>query len=203
MEKINKIAKASIDYETAKVSAISFVAGIPGGFAMFGTVPADLAQYFGHVLIILQKLIYLYGWQQLYDENNQMDDQTAAFLTLFTGIMFGVSGATSAITKISELAMEKASKSIAQKALTKGTIYPIVKKIATILGVRMTKDIFAKGVAKAFPIIGGFASGALTFATFNPMAEKLRKYLATLIFADSVFYENNKGNVIDADSVFK
>ena len=42
--------------EFNKVSAISFVSGLPGGVAMFGTVPADLAQYSGHILRILQKV---------------------------------------------------------------------------------------------------------------------------------------------------
>mgnify|MGYP000982287529 CR=1 FL=1 len=62
---ISKIANQCINYETNKVSSISFAAGIPGGIAMAGTIPADLTQYFGHVLRILQKLIYLYGWEEI------------------------------------------------------------------------------------------------------------------------------------------
>ena len=137
-------------------------------------------QYFGHVLRIAQKLIYLYGWQELFDESGQMDDGTANLLTLFIGVMFGVNGAASAIVKISEAAAQKAAKSLAQKALTKGVVYPIVKKVATALGVKMTKDIFAKSVSKVIPIIGGVASGTVTYVTYKPMAKKLRDHLATL-----------------------
>lgn len=191
VEKINAIAKSSINYETTKVTALSVAAGIPGGVAMLGTVPADLAQYFGHMLRILQKLVYLYGWQELFDENGNMDDETANLLTLFTGIMFGVSGATSAVTKIAEKAAEKTAKTLANKALTKGAIYPIVKKVAGALGVKMTKTIFARGVSKVIPVLGGVTSGALTLATYKPMAEKLRKYLEGLNLADVDFYNSN------------
>lgn len=141
---ISRIAKHCINYETNKVSSISFAAGLPGGFAMAGTIPADVAQYFGHVLRILQKLVYLYGWEELIGDDGSFDDETTNMLTLFVGVMFGVNGAAATITKLSASAAQRASKSIASKALTKGTIYPIVKKIAQVLGVKMTKDIFAK-----------------------------------------------------------
>ena len=187
---IDKIANSCINYETNKVSSISFAAGIPGGFAMAGTIPADITQYFAHILRILQKLIYLYGWEEILPEDGSIDDDTSNIITLFVGVMFGVNGAASTITKISASAAQKASKNIAAKALTKGTLYPIVKKIAQALGVKMTKDIFARGVSKAIPIIGGIASGGLTYITYKPMAYKLKKHLATLKWCDVNYYNN-------------
>lgn len=200
-DEIKRIARNCINYETTKVTALSFAAGIPGGFAMVGAVPADLVQYFGHVLRIAQKLIYLYGWQELFDESGQMDDGTANLLTLFIGVMSGVNGAASAIIKISEAAAQKAAKSLAQKALTKGVVYPIVKKVATALGVKMTKDIFAKSISKIIPVIGGVASGTVTYATYKPMAKKLRDHLATLKLADAEFYKgkDDTGAVITVE----
>lgn len=185
---IDKIAKSCISLETNKVSAISFASGIPGGFAMIGTIPADVSQYFAHVLRILQKLIYLYGWEELLQEDGSLDDETTNMLTLFVGIMFGVNGAATTITKISASAAEKASKTIASKALTRGTLYPIVKRIAQILGVKMTKDIFAKGVSKVIPIVGAVTSGGLTYVTYKPMSIKLKKHLRTLKWCDTNYY---------------
>ena len=177
---IDCIAKNCISYETNKVSAISFATGIPGGIAMIGTVPADVVQYFGHILRIVQKLAYLYGWESLFGSNAKMDDETANLMTLFIGVMFGVSGASSALAKVAEKASGKVYRSLVAKALTKGTIYPIVKKVATAIGVKMTKEIFAKAVAKAVPIVSGVASAGLTYGTYRPMASKLRKYLHEL-----------------------
>lgn len=62
----------------------------------------------------------------------------------------------------------------------KGTIYPIVERVAQILGVKMTKEVFAKGIGKVVPFLGGFVSGALTFATFKPMSWRLKEHLEKL-----------------------
>ena len=190
-KQIENIAKSSIKYETNKVTTISAVAGIPGGFAMIGTIPGDAVQYFAHIIRILQKLIYLYGWKELYNENDEFDDETMNQLILFIGVMFGVQSANSAISKLSGIVAQNIEKSLVNRALTKGTIYPIVKKIAAILSIKMTKEIFAKGVGKVVPLIGGAFSGAVTYATFKPSANKLKKHLETLPTANPAFYEES------------
>ena len=60
-EFIEKKAKDAINFEVTKATAISFAAGLPGGLAMIGTIPADLTQFMGHSLRIVQKLAYLSG----------------------------------------------------------------------------------------------------------------------------------------------
>ena len=112
---------------------------------MAGTIPADLTQYFAHILRILQELIYLYGWKELNFDSNDLTEETKNLLTLFVGIMFGVDGAINAINKLAGQVAKQIAKKLPQKALTKGVVYPIVKKVATLIGVKMTKDVFAKG----------------------------------------------------------
>lgn len=197
---IGKIAKSCINAETTRVTAISAAAGIPGGFAMIGTVPADFAQYFGHILRVLQELIYLYGWQDLNLDESELNEETKNILILFVGIMFGVNGAVNAVNKIAGQIAKQVAKKLPQKALTKGVIYPIVKKICALLGLKMTKEIFAKGVSKAVPVIGAVVSGGLTLATFKPMSEKLKKYLESCEVADVSYYEKSRnGEIVDAD----
>lgn len=178
---ITAAANDSIVYETAKASALSAAAGIPGGFAMIGTVPADLAQYFGHVLRIAQKLAYIYSWPDLFDgDEDGFDDATEGILTLFVGVMFGVQLAQSSVVNVSAMIAGQVLKKLPQKALTQGAIYPVVKTVAAYLGVSMTKQLFAGGVAKLIPVVGAVLSGGLTLATFLPMSKRLQKHLATL-----------------------
>lgn len=186
---IERIAKSCITSETTKVTALSAAAGIPGGLAMAGTIPADLAQYFAHILRILQELIYIYGWQELDLDSNEINEETKNILTLFVGIMFGVNGATVAVNKLAGQMAKQVAKKLPQKALTKGVVYPIVKKVATLLGVHMTKDIFARGVSKAIPVLGAAISGGLTYVTYKPMAEKLKGYLESCEVAKVEFYD--------------
>ncbi len=150
---------------------------------MIGTVPADMAQYVGHMLRIAQKLAYIYSWPDLFDEREEVDEATESILTLFVGVMLGVQIAQGGVTKAAAMMAAQVVKKLPQQALTKGIIYPVVKKVAGILGVQMTKKLFASGVAKAIPLIGAVLSGGLTLSTFLPMAKKLQKHLAGLELA--------------------
>jgi hypothetical protein len=148
---------------------------------MIGTIPADLAQFYGHIIRIAQKLAYLYGWPEMFD-GDDIDDGTEHLLTLFIGVMSGVQLAESALSKLAVRASSKALTRIAAMPLTKGAVYPIVKKVAITLGQKMTKAVFARGVSKVIPVVGGVVSGGLTLATFGPMANKLKKYLSSTAF---------------------
>lgn len=181
VEVLDKVANDSIRYETAKVSALSAAAGIPGIIALPATVPADMAQYFGHMLRIAQKLAYLYSWPDLFsDDGDDVDDATMGVLTLFFGVMFGTQSANTAVGKVAGMMSEQVAKKLPQRALTQGVIYPIVKKVAAYLGVEMTKQSFAKTVSKAIPLVGAVVSGGLTFATYLPMARRLKRHLSSL-----------------------
>lgn len=178
---ITEVANTSIAYETSKVTGLSALAGIPGGLAMVGTVPADLAQYMGHMLRIAQKLAYIYSWPDLFAEDGEeIDEATESMLILFVGVMFGVQIAQGGVSKVAGMIAANVAKKLPQKALTTGVIYPIVRKVASYLGVTMTKKLFASGVAKAIPVVGAVLSGGLTLGTFLPMSKRLQKHLASL-----------------------
>jgi len=174
---IDKIADSVISSHVIKVTAISTVAGIPGGLAMAATIPSDIAQYYYHVFNLSQKLAYLYGYPDLLDENGKVTDATINLLTVFSGVMMGAAVANNAIREISKQLAETAIKRLPQQALTKGAIYPLVKKVASWIGVSLTKKSFANGVAKVIPVLGGVISGGLTLATFRPGAKRLQKTL--------------------------
>ena len=200
---LDSLANAIINAETIKVTAISTAAGIPGGFAMVATIPADLAQFYGFVIRTAQELAYIYGWNEMFTESSDLDADTESQLILFIGVMSGVAAANKVVTKLfGETAIKALAKKVPAQALTKTWYYPIVKKIAAMLGQKMVKATFAKGVSKAVPILGGAISGGLTLATFKPMALRLKKHLSTMAhmspeeFAE---YEAEAASVIDAE----
>lgn len=181
VEVLDGAANDSIRYETAKASALSAAAGMPGLLFLPATVPADMVQYFGHMLRIAQKLAYLYSWPDLFSgDSDDLDDATKGVFTLFVGVMFGTQSANTAVGKVAGMISEQVAKKLPQKALTQGAIYPIVKKVASYLGIQMTKQTFAKTVSNAIPVVGAVVSGGLTLATFLPMAKRLKKHLSSL-----------------------
>lgn len=96
---IDRIADEVIKYERNCVSGISAALGVPGGFAMAATVPADIAQYYGYMLRAAQKLMYLYGFPQIDTEerNQKFDSETMNTLIICLGVMYGVQGANTAL----------------------------------------------------------------------------------------------------------
>jgi hypothetical protein len=178
---LDEIALNVIDFETKKCAGLSFLAGIPGGVALAGTVPADLAQYFAHVMRVEQKLAYLYGWQTFLNPEDEVDDETLMKLIVLMGIMLEVGGVANSVTKFAtDVAQKSIAKTIERQALTKTFFYTPMKKVLRVLGVNLTKQTFAKGVSKVVPVVGGVVSGGLTYASFKPGAERLRRYLREL-----------------------
>lgn len=178
-EIIDKIADQVIKYERNCVSGISTALGMPGGLAMAATIPTDIAQYYGYMLRATQKLMYLYGFPEIdtSEKNGTFDSETVNTLTICLGVMYGVAGANSALKAMATGLANGISKKIMSTALTKGTLYPIVKNIAKWFGVKMTKKMLVGVVQKTVPVIGGVVGGGITFVTFKPCCDKLKKSL--------------------------
>ena len=178
LTEIDRLAEEAISYEMNKSAAISFVAGIPGGFAMLGTIPADLMQYSVPALRIMQKLAYLYGWGELLPDGRDADDDTLGVLTVFFGVMLGVGGAAQSLTAFARVAAKTAYQNHATKrALMSITWYPVVKHSLRLIGINITKSTAAKGFSKIVPVIGGFVSSGLTFMALQSQSALLKGHL--------------------------
>ena len=162
LTEIDRLAEEAISYETNKSAAISFVAGIPGGFAMLGTIPADLMQYYVHALRIMQKLAYLYGWGELLPDGREADDDTL-------GVLAVAFARVAAKTAYQNHATKRALMSI--------TWYPVVKHSLRLIGINITKSTAAKGFSKIVPVIGGFVSSGLTFMALQSQSALLKEHL--------------------------
>lgn len=178
VEEIDNIADQVIQYERNCVSGISLALGAPGGVAMVATLPTDIAQYYGYMLRAIQKLLYLYGFPEINVENGvNIDDETMNLITLCLGVMYGVEGSVASIKILSNALGKGVEKKLLQKALTKGTFYPIVKKISKWFSVCMTKQVFAGFFRKAIPVVGGVVGGGITYLSFKPCCDNLKKSL--------------------------
>lgn len=178
-EIIDKLVDETIKFERNAVSGISMALGMPGGVAMAATIPADVAQYYGYMLRAAQKMMYLYGFPELdvTEDGINLDSETLNSLTVCLGIMYGVAKASTALKAMAKAFATGVEKQLMRKALTKGTIYPIVKSVAKWFGKRMTKEVFAGFFKKAIPVVGGVIGGGLTYATFKPCCNRLKDTL--------------------------
>lgn len=176
-KQIDKIANGCIKYHTTLVCGASAVAGLLGGFAMAATIPADIVQYYGHVLTLIQKLLYLYGYPEISNEKGEIDDETANIFTIFMGVMLGCKVANDAAKELAKAVAKGVSKNILNMAVKKSATFQLMKQIGKWIGVNLTKKTASNWAGKFIPLIGAPISGAITYFSFNPMAELLKKHL--------------------------
>lgn len=176
---IDKMANEAINFERTCVSGISAALSAPGGVAMVATVPADLMQYYAYLLRMAQKLLYLYGFPQIDTEETgeKFDDGTMNTLILCFGVMYGVAGANKALLTVARALGAGLSKKFMQTAVTKGTIYPVLRAILKCFNVKLTKQLASKAINHSLPVIGGVIGGGITFFSFKSCGEKLKKTL--------------------------
>lgn len=204
VEEIDKIADEVIELERRNVSGISAALGLPGGLAMAATIPTDIAQYYGFMIRAMQKLMYLYGWPELaMDENNNLiDSETMNIITLCLGVMYGVNGAVSAIKVISNGLAKGVSKKIMDTALTKGVVYPILKKVLKWFSVNLTKNLLSQFAEKAIPVVGGVIGGGITYASFKPCCDRLKNSLRDTLLSNpnsKTAEVNEEDLIVDAE----
>lgn len=172
-EELKRKANRIIKERTAISTGASFVAGIPGGWAMAATIPADMAQFYGVALRMAQELVYLYGEADMWCDGTPDADKVTNQLILYCGVMLGATGAAQTVRVMSSALAKQALKKLPQKALTKTFYYPVIKAIMRFFGVSVTKSSFSKVVSKAIPVVGGVVSGGITLASMLPMGNRL------------------------------
>ena len=185
-EQLKKKAQRLIQERTVMSTGASFMAGIPGGLAMAATIPADMLQYYGVALRMAQELAYLYGEEDIEKGDIQDRDRVINQLIIYCGVMLGATGAAQMVRVMSSALAKQLAKKLPQKALTKTMIYPVVRSICKFFGVQMTKKVFANGIGKIIPVVGGVVAGGLTFATMLPMGQRLADTLDEAHFGYTV-----------------
>lgn len=205
---INKLVNDCIKSEKLKVSGISAALGTMGGAEALAAVPVDLGQYYGALLRAAQKMMYLYGWPQINVEEQSeiFDDGTMNTLVLCLGAMFGVQGANKAIQVLANGLAKGVEKKLLQAALTKGTIYPIIKETAKWFSVKMTKAVFASSVKQVIPVAGAVIGGGITYASFGPCCKHLKDQLKDTVLSNPEHVvteeeEREVQEIIDAEIV--
>ena len=94
-------------------------------------------------------------------------------------------------------------KKLIRAALTKGTLYPIVKSVANWFGINMTKQMFAGFFKKAIPLVSGVIGAGFTYASFKPCCDKLKKSLQNTMLSNPQNYATeNADDIIIIDAEF-
>jgi hypothetical protein len=202
---IDSVATSCINYHTALATTGSTIAGLPGGLAMAATIPGDITQYYFHVVVLSQKLAYLYGFPDFCNEDGELSENASDLLTIFMGAMMGAKVADQGISELAKGMAKSAVGRLPRVAITKTAIYPIAVQVARIAGMKLSKEGFSKSIGRFLPIAGGIFSGTLTLFTFRPGALRLQKRLKAQKMhfndgdIDAMEYSNIRASFVKAE----
>lgn len=177
VESLRRKADEVIKQSTNRTTLAAFVAGIPGGVAAVAAGSADMIQYFGFAINLAQKIAYLFGEDDLFSGESELNEGAKVRILAYLGAMFGASGAAAMVGKLAKEVGKNMGKKIPQQALMKTTWYPLLKKVGAMVGKKVVKESVGKAVTKVVPVVGGAISGAITYATFKPMGGRLADVL--------------------------
>lgn len=183
---IERLAKESIAWHRTGVSATSATLSATGGLTILASIPADLTQFIYHVIVVAQKLAYLHGWPDLFDESEkkpELDDATTHILTIFVAVMFGMDVAVRGLAELAKAASVQVVVRLPQMALTKTLVFQLSRETAKWVGLRLTKDLFSRALSRVVPVVSGIVGGTMTWAVFSTMARRLRLHLQEMALA--------------------
>lgn len=177
LDLLDLVAKNVIKVARIEVTAVSAVSGVAGNpVAMAGFAITDMAQYVCFCLNLCQKLAYIYGFPNLM-QDGKLTPNSINILTPLLAVMFGVTGMNKLISYLSKALATQVARRVPVIAFGRTAWYVLVKQVAKWIGLKMSKQLFAKTASKLIPALGALISGAITYAAFGPSAKKLAEKL--------------------------
>lgn len=173
-EELYRKAREIIKNHSLATTLSSAALSVPGGFTMAATIPADLYQYCRQLLVVAQKLSYLYGMPDLEKCNDTVH------FNLLCGMLMIMLGhkANMASKPIIRMAMQAVGKKVlasrANQDMASRAILFVLKNIGAK---QFSRKGITQTVGKLIPIVSAAISGTITFATFYPACNRLHRCL--------------------------
>lgn len=196
----DKAATESISLQKTLATATSVGLGAaPGGLAVdIATTVADLGQFYGHLLVIMQKLMYLYGYPELdlTKDENGIDDGTMNLIIIGIGTMAGVEAAGKFMNKMAVMLANNVPKILLKGVLAEKAAFQVAKQVLKYFGIRLTRDLATKGLGNSIKFLGGAIVGGITLVTFSTSCNNFQKQISNTPLSDPNYIDEAK--VIEA-----
>ena len=196
----DKAANESISLQKTLATATSAGLGaVPGGVSVqTATTIADLGQFYGHLLVVMQKLMYLYGYPELDLEkgDNGIDDGTMNLIIIGIGTMAGVEIAGKYMKKMAELLAYRVPKKLLKGVLKEKVAYQVAGKVLDWFGIRLTRDLAQRGLGNSISFLGGAIVGGITLVSFSNSCSNFQKEISNTPLSDPHYIDPS--NIIDA-----
>lgn len=170
IEKLDRAAKSFLSSQKKKAASTSAALSIPGGPISILTIIADIEETIRRFFLVVQEIGYTYGIiPSPYIEDIDLTDPDSYFSEVQEAILkgvlvgFGEVTAKELVVSILRKLAEKEAKEILKKKISENLIMEMAKKMAKIIGVKITKKQTSKFILRTIPVISAGISGAISY----------------------------------------
>ena len=196
----DKVANESIALQKTLATTTSVGLGAaPGGLAVdVATTVTDLGQFYGHLLVVMQKLMYIYGYPELDLTKNEagIDDGTMNLIIIGIGTMAGVEAAGKFMNKMAVMLANNVPKILLKGVLAEKAAFQVAKQVLKYFGIRLTRDLATKGLGNSIKLLGGAIVGGITFVSFSSSCNNFQKEISKTPLSDPYYIDQS--NIIEA-----
>ncbi len=173
---LSQVAQATLRAHRRGVTTLSLVTGLPGGVALAGALPADLAQFLWHLIQVAQKLTALYGWPPLFVSPKSLTADETLLLTVFLAQMFGSERADKLLQEIQQSYRDE-SGPLPRDPIASYHLKEEAQYMYEWMGINAAREGLTKTLARVVPVLGGLLSGGLSYLAFTKMGQRLHTLL--------------------------
>ena len=177
---LNHIANQEIRRHTELLAIGSVGSSLTGCISTWVGIPVELAQYSINLVVLSQKLAYLYGWDDFLSFRT-VTTETKARITFLMGSMLGIREADELLRNACRLYDHQVSATPMPHVGKCSTIDKILLEISKKLLILSAKGGITTFIARKTPLIGATLGASSSYILIKPSLIRLKVLLRDLM----------------------
>lgn len=177
---LNHIANQEIRRHTELLAMGSAGSSLTGCIATWVGIPTELAQYSVNLVLLIQKLAYLYGWNDFYSYG-AVTAETKARITFMMGSMLGIREADALLRNACRSYQGQVSITPMPYAGDRSPIDKVIAEISKRLLVLSAKGGVIAWIGRKAPLIGVTLGASTSYLLVKPSLVRLKVLLRDLM----------------------
>lgn len=180
VKELNHIANQEIRRHTELLAMGSAGSSLTGCIATWVGIPTELAQYSVNLVLLIQKLAYLYGWDDFYSYG-AVTAETKARITFMMGSMLGIREADALLRNACRSYQGQVSITPMPYAGDRSPIDKVIAEISKRLLVLSAKGGVTAWIGRKAPLIGVTLGASTSYLLVKPSLVRLKVLLRDLM----------------------
>ncbi len=163
LKKLNKIANKISKQKNKFLTGVVTRFVMPKKVSAIASIPTEITMYYAHVLYTIQKLMYLYGFPQIKNENesNELPSETITIFSICIGTMYEVDGASEALKTITSGISSGVDSENMKEILQSDECTKAMKNTNRWFAISIARGVLGSVAKKTVPVVGEIVGGVI------------------------------------------